>query len=311
LQELHGKTLAIRARHVLEDDIRREHPGIKLRLVENYEEARRLVRSGEAVATIQNEAGAHLSPPDGLRVGRSVEGWWSPDRFSVIKSHLELLGILNKSLEEFPVSEMRAIRAKWLSSVAPQPSLWNRIPGWIYWLLILALLMGLVSLSWSSRLKVQIHQRLKAEEALNDQLAFKHALLDGIPNPIYVRDLKGRLISCNRSYEENLGISFEQMNGRRLIDVELIPPEIAGQLHADYLKLLETRQPIFTGRSMQLLGRQIDAWQWTVPFYRADGELQGLLGGWIDITERKQLDKQLQGAELHVDQTSQTGTASL
>lgn len=302
LQELHGKTLALRARHVLEDDIRREHPQIKLRLVENYEEARRLVRSGEAAATIQNEAGAHLSPPDGLKVGRSVEGWWSPDRFSVIKAHLELLGILNKSLEEFPVSEMRAIRNKWLSSFAPQPSLWSRIPGWVYWLLAFALLMGLLSLAWSSRLKVQIHQRLKAEEALNDQLAFKHALLNGIPNPIYVRDLKGRLISCNRSYEENLGISFEQMNGRRLIDVELIPPEIAGQLHGDYLKLLETRQPIFIGRRMQLLGRQIYAWQWTVPFYRADGELQGLLGGWIDITERNQLERRLVDAGDRADQ---------
>jgi two-component system sensor histidine kinase EvgS len=188
---------------------------------------------------------------------------------------------------------MRAIRTKWMSSSIPQTSLWNRIPGWVYWGLSIALLLGLVSLLWSSRLKVQILQRLKAEEALNDQLVFKHALFDGIPNPVYVRDLKGRLISCNRSYEESLGISFEQMNGRRLIDVELIPRETAEQLHGDYIKLLETRQPIFADRSMRLMDKQIDALQWTVPFYRADGEVQGLLGGWIDISERKQLETQL------------------
>ncbi|MCD5971094.1 transporter substrate-binding domain-containing protein [Pseudomonas sp. CDFA 550] len=297
LRDLAGRTLALPARHALEGIIRREHPRINLILTANYEEARQLVASGDAVATIQNEAGAYLDPRGVLKVGRSVEGWWSPDRMSVIKSQPELLSILNKALEEFPVSEMRAIRTKWMASAVQQTSLLSRIPGWVYWGLSIALSLGLVSLIWNSRLKAQIHQRLKAEEALNDQLVFKHALFDGIPNPVYVRDLKGRLISCNRSYEENLGISFEQMNGRRLIDVELIPRETAEQLHGDYIKLLETRQPIFADRSMQLGDKQIDALHWTVPFYRADGEVQGLLGGWIDISERKRLETQLYEAK--------------
>ncbi len=293
LRELAGKSLALPARHALEGIIRREYPRINLIPTASYEEARELVASGDAVATIQNEAGAYLDPRGVLKVGRGVEGWWSSDRMSVIKSHPELLDILNKALEEFPITEMRAIRTKWLSSAAPQVGLWSRIPGWIYWGFSIALLLVLVSLLWSSRLKIQINQRLRAEEALNDQLVFKHALFDGIPNPVYVRDLKGRLISCNRSYEESLGISFEQMNGRRLIDVDLIPRETAEQLHGDYIKLLETRQPIFADRSMRLMDKQIDALQWTVPFYRADGEVQGLLGGWIDISERRQLETQL------------------
>ncbi|RMQ40012.1 Sensory box histidine kinase/response regulator [Pseudomonas cichorii] len=311
LSSLSGRILALPARHALEGDIRRNFPGIELRLVATYAEARKLVESGEAHATIQNEAGAYLFPAGRLKVARSVEGKWSPDRFSVIKSQPELLSILNKALEAFPVAEMRSIRMKWLGSVLPQPSLWSRIPQWVFWIVVLALLLGMVSLVWSSRLKVQIHQRLKAETQLNDQLAFKHALFDGIPNPIYVRDLKGRLISCNRSYEESFGISFEQMNGRRLIDVELIPRSVAEQMHADYLKLLETRRPIFADRTMELSGKQVDAWQWTVPFFGADGQLQGLLGGWVDITERKQLAAQLEEALRHADQASEAKSAFL
>lgn len=294
LRDLVGRTLALPARHALEGIIRREYPGVHLILTDSYEDARQRVASGDAVVTIQNEAGAYLDPRGELKVGRGVEGWWSSDRLSVIKSHPELLDILNKALEEFPVAEMRTIRMKWLSAAAPPASLWSRIPDWVYWGLCIALLMGLVSLIWSSRLKAQIDQRIKAEEALNDQLGFKHALFDGIPTPVYVRDLQGRLISCNRSYEESLGISFEQMNGRRLIDVELIPHETAEQLHGDYIELLSTRTPMFADRSMLLRGKQIDALQWTVPFCRADGELQGLLGGWIDVSERKRLEDQLQ-----------------
>jgi two-component system sensor histidine kinase EvgS len=314
LRELNGHVLALPARHALEELIQREYPGIRLLSVATYDDARRMVSEGKAQVTIQNEAGAHLFPPGKLRVGRQVEGLWSPDRFSVVKFQPELLSILNKALEEFPVAEMRAIRVKWLSgALIPAPSLWQRVPQWVHWTVVLALLLGLVSLLWSSRLKVQIRQRRKAQEQLNDQLAFKHALLDGIPIPIYVRDLQGRLLSCNRSYEESFGLSFEQMSGRRLIDINLIPRESAELLHTDHMTLLRTQPPapVFADRRLRLLDRQVDVWQWTVPFFRADGQLQGLLGGWIDITERKRLQAQLEEARARADQASEAKSAFL
>jgi two-component system sensor histidine kinase EvgS len=43
-------------------------------------------------------------------------------------------------------------------------------------------------------------QRQRAERALNDQLAFMRALLNGTPHPMYVRDREGCLQSCNDSY---------------------------------------------------------------------------------------------------------------
>jgi two-component system sensor histidine kinase EvgS len=295
LSDMAGKVLALPARHALLEFIQTRYPDIRLRLVPTYAEARELVEEGEAHATLQNEAGAWLSP-DRLKVGRSVEGLWSPDRFSVVRTHPELLGILNKALEEYPVAEMRAVRLKWLGAGGAQPSVWNRIPGWMYGVMAASLLLGLVSLAWSSRLKFQIHQRQRAEAQLGDQLAFKRTLLDGIPNPIYVRDLQGRLIGCNRSYEESMGISYEQMQGRRLIDVDLIPGELARQWHAEYVESLEKQAPEFDERVLLLGGRRIHAWQWIVPYHRADGQLQGLLGGWIDISERKRLESELQDA---------------
>lgn len=311
LNTLGKQVLALPAKHALEGVIHRDHPEIKLRMAKTYADARRMVESGEADLTIQSEASAYLYPPGKLKVGRSVEGKWSPDRFSVSKTQPELLSILNKALEEFSVPELRAIRLKWMGAVMPQPPVWQRIPPWVYWTFAAVLLVGLISLVWSSRLNVQIRRRLKAEEQLSDQLAFKRALLDGIPNPIYVCDLQGRLIACNRSYEESFGISFEQMSGRRLIDVDVLPRESAEQMHADYLKLLETRQPVFADRRMEVFGHLIDAYQWTVPFYRADGQLQGLLGGWIDISERKRLENQLTQARQQAEQANEAKSAFL
>lgn len=304
LSDMTGKVLALPARHALLAFIRERYPQIQLKLVPTYEDARRLVEEGNADATIQNEAGAWLYPSANLRVGRSVEGMWSPDRFSVVKTHPQLLGILNKALEEFPVGEMRAIRLKWLGAPSPQASLWRRVPAWVYWVVSTSLLVGLVSLAWSSRLKYQAHQRLRAEAQLGDQLAFRRTLLDAIANPIHVRDLQGRLVACNRSYEESFGISYEQMQGRRLIDVDLLPRDHAERMHEAFMTLLDTQTPVFSERTLQLAGRQVDVWLWMVPYHRADGQLQGLIGGWADIGERKRLEAELKDARHAAEQTA-------
>lgn len=284
LADLAGQVLALPARHALEDDIRRHYPAIELHLVDTYVQARERVENGQADATIQNEAGAWLFAPGKLKPGRSVDGKWSADRFSVIKSQPELLSILNKALEEFPVAEMRSIRLKWLGTMLPQPSLWSRAPAWMVWTLTLVVLLGLVSLAWRSRLKVQMRLRQQAEARLNDQLAFRQALFDGLPMPLYVRDRQGRLLACNHHYETCLGISIEHMLGRRLIDTDLLPGSVARQMHDDYLHLLEKRQPVFTDRVLELSGRRVEVRQWSTPFLGADGQLQGLIGGWVDLT---------------------------
>ncbi len=294
LEEMADRVLALPAQHALEEFIRREYPQIRLKQVATMDQARDAVARGQADATIDSEVGAYRAVQRegdaGLTVGRSLDGAWSPDRFSVTLANPQLTSILNKALEAFPVADLRAIRLKWLGAALPEVPVWQRIAPWVYWGAAVAGLIALISLLWSGRLRVQIAQRQRAEEALSDQLAFQKALLDGIPHPIYVRDLEGRLLSCNRSYEESFATRFERIKGLQLPQIGLIGAEDAQRVHADYLKQLENPQPVFVDRQIELGGKRIDAYQWTVPFYRADGQLQGLLGGWIDITERKRLE---------------------
>ncbi|QXI31397.1 ATP-binding protein [Pseudomonas vanderleydeniana] len=312
-RQLAGRVLALPEEHALQAMIRREYPEVVLRGVRTQEEARWLVENGAAAATIQSDALAYLHPPGRLKVGRSVEGLWSADSFSVVKTSPELLGILNKSLEAFPVAELRALRIKWLGAVpvAPPPSVWKRVPRWVYGLGTALLVLGVVSLTWNRRLNVQIRQRRQAERELSDQLAFQRALLDGIPDPIFVRDLQGRLISCNRSYEQRLSTTLEQVRGRRVTEEGLLLPRVAQELHDDFLLLLEQQRPLFRDRQLEFAEGSIDVYLWMVPFHSAGAQLQGLLGGWIDITERKQLEAQLTEARRQAERASQAKSAFL
>ncbi|MEG2913189.1 MAG: transporter substrate-binding domain-containing protein [Pseudomonas sp.] len=289
LEQLATRVLVLPARHALEDVIRREYPSIEIRSVKTYAEARALVESGEAYATIENEIGAQLYPLGLLKVGALVEGKWEAEHLAVRKGMPELLSILNKALEAFPAAELRAIRLKWLEGIspAPSPSLWQRIIEWGCWAAVVAGIFGLLSLVWNRRLTVVIKQRRAAEKSLGDQLAFQHALIDSMPDPIFVRDLQGCLIMCNRSYEEALSVRLDQIQGRLLIEIDALPEATALMLHNEFMVQLRTRKSRFSKRYLQLKSGRREVYQWTVPFYSADGNLRGLLGGWTDITQRR------------------------
>lgn len=289
LEQLSEKTLVLPARHAMEATIARDHPAIELRSVKTYAEARALVESGEADATIENETGAQLYPTGQLKIGHTVEGSWEADHLAVRKGQPQLLSILNKALEAFPPAELRAIRLKWLDGIAPRPALtfWQRMTQWGCWGMFVVSLFGLLSLLWNRRLATLIRQRRDVEKDLSDQLAFQHALIDAMPDPMFVRDLEGRLVMCNKSYEESLSTRLDQVQGRRLIEVDVLPRETAELLHAEFIAQLDTRKPRFTKRQLTFNNGVRDIYQWTVPFYGADGQVRGLLGGWTDIGRRR------------------------
>jgi len=199
-----------------------------------------------------------------------------------------LLSILNKALEAFPASELRAIRLNWLGGIAPKPA----ATGWQHWLrsscwgMVLVGGFCVMSLVWNRRMAAVIKQHRDVQSELGDQLVFQRALIDAMPDPVFVRDMEGRLILCNKSYEEALSLRFEQVQGCRLIDVDALPRATADMLHAEFMIQLRTRRTRFSRRRLQFSDGNREIYQWTVPFYSANGELRGLLGGWTDITQR-------------------------
>ena len=46
---------------------------------------------------------------------------------------------------------------------------------------------------------------------LNDQFQFVEALTDSMPPPLYVCDINGHILSCNRSFLKSIGLNKEQV----------------------------------------------------------------------------------------------------
>ena len=293
LTQLSGKVLALPAQHALEPLIRREYPDIILRTVGSFDEARKLVEKGEALATIQNETQAYLYPPGHLKVGRSVDGRWSVDSFSVSNQYPVLLDILNKALEAIPMADVRSLRIKWLEGAGIHPvGKKSSTPSiWLYGALLLFVLIVALLILWVRHLKVKLTNSYCSEHKLQEQLAFQRRFLDGIPSPIFVVGIKGEIITCNCTYEERLATRLDRICGLTSLELNLYPKALAEQFHAELMELIQSRKPYYRKRWISFQSGDVEVYQWTVPFYSADGALEGLVGGWFEQFEHKQWDE--------------------
>jgi PAS domain S-box-containing protein len=147
-----------------------------------------------------------------------------------------------------------------------------------------------------NRLLTDEIKKLKiAEDNIQNQLSFLNILLDTIPNPIYIRDSDRVYTGCNKAFEEFHGLKREEIIGKKTYD--LIPPEVARVADEWDDKILNNPEPLsyeVTARSHK--GKAHEVIIYKGMFNKADGTLGGIVGVILDITEIKQLQKEILNA---------------
>jgi two-component system sensor histidine kinase EvgS len=297
LAALGGRRLALQAGHPLQHLLQSRYPSIELVLTDNYDQAVQLVEQGMVDAMLNSAADARQMTNPGLRAGKQFQAQPEPLMFAVSAEHPELLSILNKLLYSLKNSDGNQDRISILARPATKGSLWDYLPSWMWQTAALVLVLVLLSLHWNWRLRIQVRKRRTAQNQLKDQLAFQFALLNGLPIPLYVRDLQGRLSTCNHAYEQFFGQSLDEIRGTTPQEQGISPPALARELEEQHQRLLDNRQSQFLDSVIEVDGKTHHIYQWLVPFYTALGKQQGLLGGWIDISVRKHLENKLLEAQ--------------
>lgn len=122
-------------------------------------------------------------------------------------------------------------------------------------------------LAWIIVLYREVRLRRAAEIALKDHAAIQSALLDGIPQPVYLRDASLRLITCNRSYEELVGTTRDALRGQGLEEAGHVHPVVTdmAEVVRDYRKLIEDGVPLHKDRCLQLGKRNHHVLNWLTP----------------------------------------------
>ncbi|OSY53186.1 PAS domain S-box protein [Streptomyces fradiae ATCC 10745 = DSM 40063] len=125
------------------------------------------------------------------------------------------------------------------------------------------------------------HARLEWQVRQNELL---QAFMDHTPAVVFIKDLEGRFLAVNTKFEQNLGLTRDQVLGRRYEDV--MPPELARQARAADLDMLEQGRPVQREEVLAVPDGPREFLSSLFPLNDASGTPYALCGVVTDITER-------------------------
>ncbi|TFY92081.1 response regulator [Pseudomonas kairouanensis] len=316
LEEMDGKRVAVTQGSPQATFLRQNFPTMELvETGDNFKAAELLVQGhvDGAVNTLVI-ANYFLSSPmfqDKIQISFSIGTL--PAAFSLATSRraTELGSILDKALLSIAPDELGVINSRWRGYTAASDSYWRNYHELIARIIIGTGLLLLISLTWNAYMRRQIKQRKMAERALNDQFEFMRALVNETPHPIYVRDRQGLLQTCNDSYLQVFGVKREDVIGRSAIQMSTALEAQAAQYHADYQRVMAEGNPLILDRTLNIHGRKLTIYHWILPYRDSVGEVQGIIGGWIDISERRQLFDEIRAAKERADEANRAKSTFL
>ena len=147
-----------------------------------------------------------------------------------------------------------------------------------------------------SSARQELHERQKTEEALRVQNQFISTLLRAIPVAVFFKDKDGRYTGCNDAFTEIMGFTAEEIKGKTVF--ELWPSALAETYHQKDLELMRSRaHQVYEYQIKDRFGQLRPVIYAKDVILNPDGEVSGLVGAFLDITERKKLEGQLLQAQ--------------
>ena len=138
--------------------------------------------------------------------------------------------------------------------------------------------------------------RKQAEETLAAERNLLRTLMDGLPDPVFVKDTDGRYLATNPAHARVAGLaSPEQVVGKR--DLDLFHDEsVRRYFYADDQHVLTSGEPLISREQMVIDADGQERWFLTskVPLRDAGGSVVGLVGVSRDITQRKRAEEALE-----------------
>ena len=236
LERLQGKRVSVVKGYFMEENLRRDHPGIKVLALPSVQLALEAVSAGKAEAYVGDTASANYeimrSSLAGLQVA-GVTSYYSEHRMAVVAGEPVLVGVLNKALTAIPQMEKEAIVSRWYGLRA-EPGISHKTLA-LYAGGGLALLLAI--LYWNWRLRREIALRRNAEEKLS--LSAHYDVLTKLPNRTLFADRFAQAIAHCRREQAMLAVCYLDLDGFKEVNDSLgheagdrLLVEVAGRIKA-------------------------------------------------------------------------------
>lgn len=309
LEQMQGKRLSIAQGNPMVDYLRREFPQIKLIETPDTFSAVEMLSDGRADAAVNSLVianyfmSARIFEHD-LQISTTIGTQQAAFSLATARDSRELNSILDKALLSIAPDELGVINSRWRGYSASAQDSWQDYQHIFFQIVIITGVLLLILAAWNAYMRWQIKLRQAAARALSDQYEFMRSLVNGTPHPMYVRDRQGLLQSCNDSYLEAFNAKREDVIGKGVMSGNMSNAFEAREYQADYERVVAEGTPLVLDRALHIGGRRLTIYHWVLPYRDSRGMVQGIIGGWIDISERRQLFEELRHAKERADEAN-------
>jgi two-component system sensor histidine kinase EvgS len=316
LGQLKDKQLAIAQGNPMVEYLRREFPRIHLIETPDTFSAVSMLADGRVDGAVNSLVIANYFISSqifeqALQITTTIGTGQAAFSLATARDNPELASILNKALLSIAPEELGVINGRWRGYSAASQSAWRNYQRLFYQVMLGACLLLLLLLAWNAYMRRQINQRKAAERALGDQYEFMRSLVNGTPHPIYVRDRAGLLQSCNDSYLQAFNARREDVIGKNVMEGSLSNAFEARAFQADYQRVISEGRALVLDRPLHIGNQRLTIYHWILPYRDSSGDVQGIIGGWIDISERRQLLDDLRAAKEQADDANRAKSTFL
>jgi len=184
-----------------------------------------------------------------------------------------------------------------------------------WWMLILfypltTMLMCLIFRNYEQRMLDQ-QALAEAQDAMMRERVFLRSLIDTLPDLVWLKDPEGVYLACNNRFEQFFGAPEAQIVGRT--DFDFVPEELARFFRTNDRIAMEKDGPSVNEEDVAFASDgHVERLETTkVAMRDARGQLIGVLGIGHDMTQRKQVEMELNESRNHLEEQVQLRTAEL
>jgi diguanylate cyclase (GGDEF)-like protein/PAS domain S-box-containing protein len=152
----------------------------------------------------------------------------------------------------------------------------------------------------NERLQADVGGYLSREEQWQEERAWLLAMIDQVPDYLFVKDTQCRFVIANKAIATDLG----HADPRSLLgktDLEIHPPEVADQFYQGDQEVMRTGQALLDIE--EFVVRQSGEIRWLstskLPLRGPNGKIIGIIGIARDITERKRAEDRIHFLAYH------------
>ena len=141
-----------------------------------------------------------------------------------------------------------------------------------------------------------ITERKRGEETIKEHLHFLETMLDTIPHPVFYKDTEEKYTGCNSIFASSIiGLPREVIVGRTMHELqESIPQHLANIYREHDLALIKQPGTQFYESKVQCADGKLRYYLFSKStFNDSEGNLAGIIGVMLDITESKETEKKL------------------